>query len=609
MNRFFNHTLPDMMAKSHPGFFYLFCMLFQVIFTFQGMDLADSGFNAVFYQQIFDNPKSVEYNFMFWLTGVTGGLFTKAFPFMGLWGYRLLGVIINTLSIILSYRLLIRHIPKTHAMIGLFLVLLTLNNEIKELNYNIMSGLMNMLIITVIYHAVARKRILLLYIAGMLCAINMLTRIPNILSAGFFLGVLFYQFIQKDALSKILRNVVVAFVGFLSGIAVMIAVLKLMGHWEHFKYALGIVFNLANDNLPVDDASANSYGAATLIKQCIQQTLQSLSYALYFFLFLFFIYLQSLFSRHASVWIRNLARLTSLLTLLAFIGILWKESMSFRPVLFIYTGIGMLCSFYWLFQKKDPLAGLLSALGMILLIYYPFGSSFGLVTAGRYSFWISIPLAVSFFLQFKGMESSFSVTLRNTTRTLKASLIPDHIRSTQKAFLVFAVITGLYFCYYYPFFDWRDRRLMTHGFTSTQLKGIYTTKGRADAVNELITATTRYANPGTLLLAYDDIPMINYASQTIPYMNNSMPWLYPSPLFEKELNAAKEYHKKLPVIVKQKVKTFGDGSEWPEKLLPQPYEEWDVNQGRNKVMNQFIKENNYKIVWASDYFEILIPQM
>ena len=53
---------------------------------------------------------------------------------------------------------------------------------------------------------------------------------------------------------------------------------------------------------------------------------------------------------------------------------------------------------------------------------------------------------------------------------------------------------------------------MTHGFTSTQLKGIYTTKGRADAVNELITATTRYANPGTLLLAYDDIPMVNYAT-------------------------------------------------------------------------------------------------
>jgi hypothetical protein len=216
-------------------------------------------------------------------------------------------------------------------------------------------------------------------------------------------------------------------------------------------------------------------------------------------------------------------------------------------------------------------------------------------------------MAISIFLQFKGIETSIATRINESIRSLRFSLEASHVRIAKGSFLALALISGLYFCYYYPFFDWRDRRLMTHGFTNPHLKGIYTTKGRANAVNELLSATATYAQPGTLLLAYDDIPMINYATETVPFMNNSMPWLYPAPLFERELHAAAAFHKKMPVIVRQKIKTFGDGSEWPEKLLPQPYADWEVNRERNKVMNAFIMENNYKIVWSNNYFEILIP--
>ena len=60
--------------------FFLLLFLCQLIFIFQGIDFLDEGFTATFYQQFFNDPSSVEYNFMFWLSGLIGGTFTYLFP-------------------------------------------------------------------------------------------------------------------------------------------------------------------------------------------------------------------------------------------------------------------------------------------------------------------------------------------------------------------------------------------------------------------------------------------------------------------------------------------------------------------------------------------------
>ncbi|MDP9043030.1 MAG: hypothetical protein M3N30_13715, partial [Bacteroidota bacterium] len=46
--------------------FFLFIFVFQLVLIFQGVEMSDEGFLATFYQQIFDHPESVQYNFMFW---------------------------------------------------------------------------------------------------------------------------------------------------------------------------------------------------------------------------------------------------------------------------------------------------------------------------------------------------------------------------------------------------------------------------------------------------------------------------------------------------------------------------------------------------------------
>lgn len=602
------HDTSRNLLTNMPSFvFFICCFVYQLLFTFQGLDLSDGGFNGVFYQQVFDNPKSVEYNFMFWLTGVAGGGFYKLFPFLGLWGFRLLGVITNTITIVLAYRLLKKHISKSHTMIGLSIVLLTLNNEIKEFNYNMLSSLVNLIVISLLYWSTMKKQTIGMFLAGLLCGVNIFVRIPNVLTLGFFVPVAFYQVISNRSITEILRSATAFIAGYIAGFLLFVLVLQQIGHWDYFKYALNIVFNLADDPLPTDEGTTSSYGAITLIRQCILQTMQSVSYVVFLLLFFVFVYILSHLNFHTNRILKTAGRILALITFGLIFIVLFKGLVSYRPLLFLYTGFGLLLSLYWLLQNQNKEAQLLSALGLFLLLYYPFGSSFGLVTAGRYSFWIALPLAISIFLQMKGVNATIASHINKSVRTIQFTLISKHLLVVQRSFLLIAVVSGLYFSYYYPFFDWRDRSKMTYGLDNPQLKWIYTTQGRAAAVNELISAASKHTHPGDLLLAYDDIPMVNFATFTVPYMNNSMPWLYPAPLFEKELKASQKYQKKLPVIVKQKIKTFGDGSEWPEKLLPQPYEEWDVNRERNRVMTEFIKENNYKIVWSNAYFEILIP--
>jgi len=116
--------------------FFVCLFLFQLLFIFQGVDVGDSGSYASFYQQIFHDPQSVQYNFMFWASGIIGGLFTKLFPSSGIWGIRFLGVLISTSTIIITYNLLKKYLNIKNLQLSLFILTLFINNNPKEFYYN-----------------------------------------------------------------------------------------------------------------------------------------------------------------------------------------------------------------------------------------------------------------------------------------------------------------------------------------------------------------------------------------------------------------------------------------------------------------------------------------
>ena len=57
--------------------FFLLIFIYHVLVIFQGIDFNDEGFHVAFYQQIFNDPESVQYAFWGWLSGIVGGAFIE----------------------------------------------------------------------------------------------------------------------------------------------------------------------------------------------------------------------------------------------------------------------------------------------------------------------------------------------------------------------------------------------------------------------------------------------------------------------------------------------------------------------------------------------------
>ena len=83
--------LEDFFDGMNDKLFFVLIIFIQIIFIFQGLDFADAGFAADFYRRIFSDPSSVQYNFMYWFTGIIGGSWLKLFPGLGLIGLRIAG--------------------------------------------------------------------------------------------------------------------------------------------------------------------------------------------------------------------------------------------------------------------------------------------------------------------------------------------------------------------------------------------------------------------------------------------------------------------------------------------------------------------------------------
>ena len=99
--------------RGNPLSFILILFIFQLFFIFQGLSLTDSGAYAIMYQNIFDAPESLEYFFNYWLSSILGGLWLKLFPFMGLLGLRIFGILVISFTRIINQKEMILQILHT----------------------------------------------------------------------------------------------------------------------------------------------------------------------------------------------------------------------------------------------------------------------------------------------------------------------------------------------------------------------------------------------------------------------------------------------------------------------------------------------------------------
>ncbi len=577
--------------------FFVLVIFVQIIFIFQGLDFADSGFAADFYRRIFSDPSSVQYNFMYWFTGIIGGSWLKLFPGLGLIGLRIAGIICTTLTFWITYNLLKKYLHTGPLRLALFLIILFLATAIREINYDDITALFFMCTVWFLFSGLTREKRYMLFLAGAFISLNMFSRLPNILGLILILAIWFSGYLNRIPIKQILIQSLLFILGFGVMSVLLFGWMKSMHHDVYFLNSLKLTRQMGS-------AIDNSHGLYSMLKLYIVHFGEAVSISI--------VVIVALWSS-AAAW-RKLK--TDLPASIPFLSILkWgiliiltaiciyraKKDPDFWFYLFLfYAGTSLITGFLIITGHQPKNLRLLTAIGCIMLLVMPFGSNFVLMSVGKYAIWIIVPITIDYMLNIRSLSSRVVVS-ENSQHSYEQVIDTKHMNGLRYATIYLTLIYILSVTYFYPYFDRSNRALMHFEVHNEHVKGIYTTESRAKVINELLTQTALYIKPEDYVLAYDCIPMFYYLTETKPYMHNSWPWLYDNATFKEELfKSLRETHI-CPVVIMQKRSTIGNN--WPDNYS----ENYTFRPQALADMNDFLKINQYSQVWENDFFKIYIP--
>ncbi|MES1217302.1 MAG: hypothetical protein ABUT20_17445 [Bacteroidota bacterium] len=592
-------------GKMGTKYFFLLIFAYQVFFIFQGIDFSDEGFSSTFYQQIFNDPASVQYNFMYWFSGVIGGAWLYLFPKFGLLGLRIGAVLINTSTIIITYNLLKKHVQASALQIGLFFCVMFMSYHPLALFYDHLTALFFVCSVWFLMEGITKHQSRNFFISGLFLSLNTFTRLPNASGLALVLIIFYSGLIDKQKIKYVFFQASLFIAGF--GITTLI-VLVIM----HFTNQLTVFMDCINLVKSMSKSAESSHGLMRVMKVLSRDYFHSLVSS---------VLLSGLVIILGTIWKRFPEKkmiyhfigfvIISLLTVFLIVFLKIKGNIDgWLYLIRTMTGFSILSTVLIVMGKGEKALKLIALSGAIVAFATTFGSDGGIMGAGRYSLWISLPVALHFFFNasyYLQDHPLFTRVFKNSSwpRSFANSLISLNRSAT--IFKLGTVVIFLYFLFFeftYTWNDSRNRAKMTHTINNNFLKGIGTTDAKATSINELLQESARYLKKDDYLLAYGTIPLIHVATGTRPFIRNSWPLLYDQDVLRNELQIAANEQTRLPVIIYQKLKVV------PNMNFPTDTTGsflWDINHPGNTAIRIFINEHHYGVVWENSAFRIYIP--
>lgn len=584
-----------------PGWFFLFLFLYQLLFTFQGFDLSDEGLYATSYQQIFENPETVQYNFMFWFSAIVGGAWNYLFPDLGLWGIRLYGVLVTTSTIIVTYYLLRKHLRPAHLKLGLLLVVLLINNNLKLIHYNDLSALLNMITIAFLFSGLKEENHWKILLAGVFVALSSFTRLPNILNLGLAIGMFYYGYQVNYSFRQQLMQIFTFVAGFLLMSAAILLFMNAIGHLTIFVNAVKLVSEMGSGG------EDSYYGPIVLIRNFIRTYAATLKLTIFVLALIVIGSMLVNFFRNSDFYAKWLVTLIKVAIIAGICFYIVDGFIDHFTLLYFFTGICLLATGLILITNTSPELRLLALFGCYILITYPFSSSAGLFTVGIYSLWLILPIALDYLFKINSINGQLTLFRSDAADTGEMMFQRRQLHDIRRWTIIVLIFGCLFYSYRYPFFDRHDRRKMTATIDNPRLRWIHTTPDRAALINEMLAALKTQVKENDYLLAYQTIPMVHYLTNTRPFVRSSYPWLYDATIYKNELTRAVTLTHTLPVVVMQKVKFTGTSSTWPSAdMYAKGWNE--SNARRDNIMQEYLISHAYHEVWSNQVFSIWVTQ-
>lgn len=550
--------------------------LFRLIFIPQGLDFADEGFFMTFYQQIFNDPESVTYAFMYWFAGILGGSLYSLFPDGGLLLMRFAGVLIIILTAAFTCRILNPYLPLWAVRVGVAMAVLYIFDDVSSLYYNNVSALLYVGGIGLLLKGMRSENNKGWIIgAGMVFAVNAFTRIPNILGVLFILMILYEAWIFRKRMKWTVRVMAYFLTGYFLTFFLVFSFMWKAGHLQPFFTCLDWIFHIGR-------SSGSSHNVYSMFRTTAGQYLEIGFTGLFFALWgTTFFYLIKRYRNRVFVKMIGISAVLVLSLFLYFYGALYLlYFLSLATVLFIL----------W---KEPPVIKTVAFAAGMFLIVQPLGSDGAVDLVGRFSMFLTLPLVVAY--------SEKEVRELPVSRGISNRML----RKTGSILLILFVCLSVQRHISYTYFDQGSRFKKIYSVDHPFLRGIYTSQKRASVSQEVLSALGGYVSEGDYTLIYDNSPMLHYLTRTKPYVYNPWLYLYDKDLLEGALSRAGRERQDLPVVVLQKFK--GLWIDWPDGYSDD-YMANNANKGKNLLINSFLQKNKYLKVWTDGYYEIWLPE-
>lgn len=533
--------------------------LWQLVIAVFGVDLCDSGYYLTFFDNIFKAPASVEYNFMYYLSGVAGGVLNAVLPEGGKWmAMRVAGVLCNAGAMAIMACALRRILPATAVIMGFLMVVASLVMYPFTFNNDLMSALLWVAALACMFKGLTHGRWRSLLLAGVLVGMNTFTRIPNVLAIGLAVMPFVAHFYNKCPWRECWRQCGTFLAGAAAGILAVIGMMMALGHWEIFVQNMADLLGIVTGSSGAATHNAGGLVAVMLgfYRQCLLVGLKMA--ALWLPLWLAWRYV-------GNRWLRWILWLAVAIVSLYF---MWHQSHIMHP-LWVMCVAGLV----WVIIKGGSRA-MAAWLGLFMLLVFPLGSD-GATNNGGIIAWMAAPVAA---LMWQ----------RRTTIVFPLTFI--------LVGLVQSLLLGAYF-------DGGSLRHKTATVNDSRAALVRTTPERAHIINETLAGLQGRVSTGDTLLCYGSIPMMNHLTRTIPAIGCSWPELLSADALDARLKA---WDGNCPAILRQK---FNDlGPYWSEAtddfLQAYPHQDKFLTQDKMDAINRFVAAHSYRIVWQNEWFAL-----
>lgn len=566
------HCFPD---KNNQVFIFVSLVLilcYNLLLGLQGFDMCDEGWVTTGYQQIFSDPLSVKYLFLYYNTQLMGGFANLLCGGLGIWGFRVLSAITLTCVGCGTFWLLKTTINRWAILIGLFLAMFCCDFGIMVFHHNYLSALFAVFIACFLYVGIINSHKRSFLLAGFLYGLDVFVRLPNA-TIGLLILAIALMGGQDGARGKqILKMLLYAIAGFLGAIIFEFFMMKALGHEQIFISSISDMLSAGKD-------TDSTHNMSSMFKTYINDYKQVLKVVVTI------VIANVLFLKIGKMQNKILATIAWLA--IALFAILALRNISKVYLLYGFCTTMLLASFYYL--RNDRRVKVLSVLALIYMYSQVLGSDLGIGNMGSFCLYWVLPYSVGILL--KMLHPQIDAVKRLSFGLFLALGLLYSGNS------VAHIMGGCYFD--------AGSRLEKRYLIDNPLATTYTTKRNVELLNPLLHELSRYVKPNDYLLCFQSIPMVHFLTQTRPYLYNPWVWSYDPSNLQKQINIAEREHSKLPVIVRDKShlpKWYEYDPNWNNENYPDDY----IHKKKRVIcINEFIKQHHYRVVWENEVFQIL----